>query len=151
MLDDETRKVLMARYGHVYAEITRYRDYEWKITQLTLVLIGAVIAASLQYKDKMPSGSLGHAVTAIVLFLVVGGGVFGVLSLRWIHARLALNWKMRAEIEQELKLPAPYAHHIRGTKPEDYASIWPFNLSFRLLIACIALLGILIVSWIGFK
>jgi hypothetical protein len=151
MADHETRDVLVTRYGQIYAEIVRYRDYEWRITEVTLLLMGALIAALLQYKDKLSSGPLGLVMKLVVLVLVVGAGAFGVWGLRFIHAALALNRKMRAEIERELDLPQSYAHQIKGTKAEDYASIWPFNMPFTVLIACVALLGVLIVSGAVFK
>jgi hypothetical protein len=130
------------RYEHVEGDITRYRDYEWRITELCLVLTFALTAGSLASPDVIAklSPCVKLPVQLLILGLVLFSTGLGMYGLRYVHEALATNWKHRAELEFVLGVPDRFAHKRTGTRKEYYFRR-RFNICFLILVFVVGLIS----------
>ncbi len=135
-LSAESREALLSRYEQVYAEITRYRDYEWRITELDLIFTIALTAGNLASGNTVAKlAPVGRdIVKTFLLLLVTFSTIFALVRLGWIHHALARNRMQRSEIEAVLDIPDRFRHKIEGFELEDYYTRKQFNFPFRAIV-----------------
>jgi uncharacterized membrane protein len=98
--DSEKFNSLLALYNQTNAEITRYRDLEWKLSMWAIsILLGLI---SLTYLEQF---QLEHAfVTAkfLSIFTAIFSG-FMIWHIHYCHKRLTKNRKYRKRYEKLLQ------------------------------------------------
>jgi len=98
--EGEKARVIQGLYAIVQQEITRYRDYEWKITSWTIAIIGGIVAATqaIAFEDA----HRGVVKTLLVVLTVVVAG-YGIWHLCFVHSKLTENKMIRRELDGVLK------------------------------------------------
>ena len=99
----EDRKVsaLLSLYQHTHAEITRYRDYEWKTCSWVMLLLGGV-AAFTRLSTPLPLCLIPCLQLPLAAFAVVAA-IYGAWHIHFLHKQLTWNRCKRREIEDVLK------------------------------------------------
>lgn len=85
-------KVLLTTYEICAREITRYRDYEWRITAWTTVVLVGISAAASGLGLTLQANSGLQVIMTIIAIVVCG---FGAWHLHFAHVRRVDNWSLR--------------------------------------------------------
>jgi glucan phosphoethanolaminetransferase (alkaline phosphatase superfamily) len=96
-LDEARLRVLVALYNNTRAEITRYRDYTWKITAYVVTILGAILALSVNSRFlSLWSEMIRNMFRILVVLFSIAGSV-----LIWYFNRKFTNHRTtRAELDK---------------------------------------------------
>jgi len=90
-------------YGQVNQEITRYRDYEWKIVGWHLVLSWGIFLFAINWARKIFSSmSIVLLPDVFAIFLILLGTLLLSAHLLFIHGELTTNRNWREQIRRKL-------------------------------------------------
>lgn len=98
---NETKPELIAIYQKTAGEITRYRDFEWKITIWALSLLVGII--SFTKLIPVPSNHKPIIQTLFVVFIVVAIP-FSIWHILYCHHQLTKNRQVHRKCEKELQI-----------------------------------------------
>ena len=146
MIRDEDRNtVLLALYQQTNQEITRYRDYEWKMVVWTIVLMAGVVTA-VRTMTTVPSS---HKISIQILLCLFTGvaAIYGIWHIRFIHIQLIWNRILRRKIERVLEFYEEGAYLQQDSiLPSSWANeepkFWEAKThlwSWFILVGCITL------------
>lgn len=123
--------ILLELYRRTREEITRYRDYEWKITAYVGALLVWIVTMSLNGKVvNSDTGKLERIIWSYISLIIC---VFGVFSLVYVHLRLNRNRNMQSKLEFVLGLHKPdnlisdSTAIPSGWDKEDFRYVFPEN------------------------
>jgi hypothetical protein len=143
--------------GSINNEITRYRDYEWKIVSLSIVLFWGIFAFATGETIGIEAGIKVFADISAI-FLIVVGGVLLSAHLLFVHGELTTNrnWRRSIEImlglyDSEKPLPHSWNKGISGFKNGRDTFIIPFILFMEITslgLSYLIAIQVPICSWI---
>ena len=94
--DSQRHQALLHLYDHTHAEITRYRDYEWKITSWSLVLFAGIVAAT----NAVPVHATHRVcVQTLLMVITVVLAAYGLWHIYFVHKQLVWNQCLRRRME----------------------------------------------------
>jgi hypothetical protein len=115
--EQRTVQVLLAVYNAVNSDVTRYRDYEWKITAyIGVVLVWTITMISGTRVPLDPSRCLARF---FWLFITLGVYGFGLAALRHVHRSLNQRRNEKTKIEHLLHLHEPRAYGLGDANPPE--------------------------------
>jgi hypothetical protein len=148
-LDEARLRVLVALYNNTRIEITRYRDYEWKITAYAVTILGALLTLSVNSRFLILWGDFARALFFVLVCVFTGAGI----TLVWyFHRKFANHRATRAELDEL------FGFFNTGTFSEGDAAIlrkpdnqetFVYPLLFSFLIAVVAVLAALSMLKVG--
>lgn len=100
------REVLLAYYGHLRDEITRYRNFEWQITAYVAALF--VFLIGLTGPDHPIDTKSGWPIKMLWTVLFVGVAAFGEFALTYVHRSLNRRRDDAVRLEILLGLYRPF-------------------------------------------
>ena len=95
LLDPNKLKVVLACYRINHEEITRYRDYEWRVTIGIVALMAGI--AGMARITPFP-GTIGIVLRSFLTFLTIGAAGYGAWHLYYVHSRPVQHWHWRSEL-----------------------------------------------------
>jgi hypothetical protein len=99
--DDQKVDVVLKLYDHTQAEITRYRDIEWKITGWVVAVLAGIITLVKVKVFPAAGQPILQTILSIVSLVVAA---YGIWHIHYVHDSLTKNRKLRRQIEDELEL-----------------------------------------------
>src|SRR6266511_2983782 len=103
-LDERRIRALVALYSSTRTEITRYRDYEWRITAYALALFGASIALSLNDKFRSLWSERAKGVLAVLVVLI---GVIACVFILYFNRKFGQHRDRRQRLDDILGFTKP--------------------------------------------
>ncbi len=146
-------KVVLAINDITHKEITRYRDYEWRITLWTVTLMAGIVAA---VRSTNLSGPNQSGIQVLLTFFLLVVLCLGIGHVCFVHSRLVTNWKIRRNLDDQLGLfqkDAYFAGTVLPSEWERRSIKWtrglPHLLTFWVIMLASATYAFYTVWWPG--
>jgi len=103
----ERVSALVALYSQTRGEITRYRDLEWKLPSLVLVLLGATVAA---FRGLAMTDAARVVVPTLFCLFSLLVSIIGIAHLLYVHWLLTEERRVARRIESLFEFCRPGAY-----------------------------------------
>ena len=101
---------------YVNGEITRYRDYEWKLISWSITFSWAIfVFSNFEGRERLFTGSLSFFADFMAMLMILVGNILLSAHILFVHGELTTNRNWRRQIERVLGF---------YDEPYPFPSIW---------------------------
>lgn len=118
-------KAMLALYQDVNSEITRYRDYEWKLPIWTAALLAAIVGVANQIDSLGFDFGKKYILKTVLASFSVAATAFACWYIYFLHSKLIENRKIRRLISNCFQFSDEGIYAEYALLPEKYKTEIP--------------------------